>query len=248
MLTDLDGVTTTMEILEILRCFAFVSTRFGYSAFSEYNFVYLSSIDILSSAIPQTTTFIQKHIPPPQTPSPAIQPSHTAGTTPPRQTHPAIKANTLFFLDTLEYFIPVLSAQQTLEMVPVVRRYLGPVEGVDKKILESAHSVFLAILARGDISIPHEPYIQTIYSVPPPVPFLPSLHSPFLPFPFFYHSPSSNTQSPPTRVSYLSGHHSNKQSFPQALSPRQLRLAFSTLTKLSPTPQTTTTKKPMLGR
>jgi len=178
-----------MEILEILRCFAFVSTRLGYSAFSLYNFVYLSSIDILSSAIPQTTTFIQKHIPPPpQTyPSSVIQPSHAAGTTPPRQTHPAIKADTLFFLDTLEYFIPVLPVKQTLEMVPVVRGYLGPVdEGVDKKVLESAHSVFLAILARGDISIPHEPYIQTIYSVPPPLPFPlpPSLHSPALPFPF----------------------------------------------------------------
>src|SRR5947209_9896911 len=55
-LANLDGVPVTMEILEILRCLAFVSTRFGYSAFQEYNFVYLSSIDILASHPTQTLT------------------------------------------------------------------------------------------------------------------------------------------------------------------------------------------------
>src|SRR5579862_5507551 len=96
-IANLDGVPVTMEILEILRCLAFVSTRFGYSAFQEYNFVYLSSIDILASQPSETMTFIQRHIPlrpsAPQTPSTPHTPFSA------RITHPAVKADTLFFLD-----------------------------------------------------------------------------------------------------------------------------------------------------
>lgn len=147
-----------MEILEILRCLAFVSTRFGYSAFQEYNFVYLSSIDILASNPNQTMTFIQRHIPPP--------PSGPHTPFPARISHPAVKADILFFLDTLEYFVPILPRQEIPSLVPIVQDFLSPEESRDKKHLESAHSVYLAILARGDISLPHEIYIQTIYSVP----------------------------------------------------------------------------------
>jgi|SRR6266496_63480 len=53
----------SLIILEILKNLAFVSARFGYSAFDEWNFVYLSSIDLLSSNTPQATTFIEKQIP-----------------------------------------------------------------------------------------------------------------------------------------------------------------------------------------
>jgi len=152
----------SLECLEILRCYAFISSRFGYSAFSEYNFVYLSSIDILSSNTSQSIHFIRKHIPPSRTSSPAL-PSHTTAAV-----HPSASADTLFFLDTLEYFIPMLPIQEIHQLVPVVQTYLAPHVGGDKKILESAHSVYLAILARGLISVSYDNYIQTTYSVPPP--------------------------------------------------------------------------------
>jgi hypothetical protein len=155
-----------MEILSILRSLAFVSTRFGYSAFQEYNFVYLSSIDILSSHIPQSITFIKRHIPP----SPAGQhPDHIPSREhTPDHGHPAFKADTLFFLDTLEYFVPILPREDLFSLTSMVQEYLSPEKGREKKVLESAHSVYLAILARGDISLSQERYIKIIYSVLPP--------------------------------------------------------------------------------
>jgi hypothetical protein len=159
-----DGVPVTMEILSILRSLAFVSTRFGYSAFQEYNFVYLSSIDILSFSIPQSITFIKRHIP-----SLGQHPNHIPLEHTPDHGHPAIKADTLFFLDTLEYFVPILPREDLFSLTSMVQEYLSPEKGRDKKVLESAHSVYLAILARGDVSLSQERYIQIIYSVLPPV-------------------------------------------------------------------------------
>jgi hypothetical protein len=49
--------------LHILRNFAFISTRFGYSTFDEWNFVYLASIDLLSSFPKQVSSFLETRIP-----------------------------------------------------------------------------------------------------------------------------------------------------------------------------------------
>ena len=62
--------------------------------------------------------------------------------------------------------MPILPRQEIPPLVPIVQGFLSPEKDREKKHLESAHSVYLAILARGDITLPLEHYIQTIYSVP----------------------------------------------------------------------------------
>ena len=59
----LEYSSMSLTILEILQNLAFVSARFGYSAFDEWNFVYLASIDLLSANPLQAALFIDRHIP-----------------------------------------------------------------------------------------------------------------------------------------------------------------------------------------
>lgn len=118
--------------------------------------------------------------------------------------HPAARADSLYFLDTLEHFVPSLSPLAICSLLPLIRRYLHP-RTTSQKHLESAHSVFLSILARGDIL--HDqtlPYLDQVYSV--------------------------LLLQPPQLTC---------KAFPQALSPRQVRLAFSTVVKLSSDHQAT---------
>src|SRR5271170_2285625 len=83
--------------------------------------------------------------------------------------HPAAKADALFFLDTLEQLIPVLPPETIRGILFIARHYLQPLSDPSLRAhLESAHSVFLAILARGDVL--HDqilPYLDKVYSVPP---------------------------------------------------------------------------------
>ena len=62
-LTDVESANLSLLILEIMKNLAFVSVRFGYSAFDEWNFVYFASIDLLSFNPPKAITFLEKHIP-----------------------------------------------------------------------------------------------------------------------------------------------------------------------------------------
>ena len=84
--------------------------------------------------------------------------------------HPCAKADAIFFLDTLEHLIPCLPPACISGLLSTVRKYLQPVSDPTlRPHLDSAHSVFLAILARGDIL--HNqilPYIDLVYSVPAP--------------------------------------------------------------------------------
>src|SRR5271154_363060 len=108
--------------------------------------------------------------------------------------HPAAKADALFFLDTLEQLIPVLPPGTIRGILFIARHYLQPLSDPSLRAhLESAHSVFLAILARGDILQDQIlPYLEKVYNA-----------------------------------------------FPQALTSRQVRLAFSTIVKLSSPDQVT---------
>jgi hypothetical protein len=83
-------------------------------------------------------------------------------------TNPAASADSLFWLDTLEYLIPVLPLESIQLIMPVVRGYLSLTWDVSLRAqLESAHSVFLAILARGAVPNDQIPaYINQVYSVP----------------------------------------------------------------------------------
>lgn len=147
-------------ILEILRKLAFISARFGYSAFDEWNFVYLASIDLLSSNPLQTTQFVERHIP-------GISPLKRPLIIDPSIRHPCAKADSLYFLDTLEHLVPILPPSNIHAILPIVRGYLQP-QAAARSHLESAHSVFLAILARGDIILHDQiqPYTNQVYNVP----------------------------------------------------------------------------------
>jgi len=61
--SNLDFANISIEILEILGNLAFISARFGYSAFDEWNFVYLAAIDLLAAYPLESASFIQKHVP-----------------------------------------------------------------------------------------------------------------------------------------------------------------------------------------
>jgi hypothetical protein len=87
----------------------------------------------------------------------------------------------------MEHFIPILPPEIIKQYLPLIRSYLRPSSLSLRRHLESAHSVFLAILARGDLLQDEIPsYLTEIYT-----------------------------------------------SFPTVLSPRQIRLSFSTVIKLS---------------
>jgi hypothetical protein len=113
--------------------------------------VSLAAIDILSAYPIQATLFIENRIP-----------------SNPQTTHPSSRADTLFFLDTLEHFIPILPPATIHIILPVIREYLSlSSDPTLRAHLESAHSVFLAILARGDIL--HDQilaYLSQVYTVP----------------------------------------------------------------------------------
>jgi len=148
------------KILAILSTLAFVSVKFGSSAFDEWNFVYLAAIDILTAYPAKTTTFIESCTP--GTLSLGYQLMIAVSTR-----HPCLKADALFFLDTLEQVIPVLPPSFIQPLLPVVESYVSNLADASlRPQLESAHSVFLAILARRDIV--HDqilPYVEKVYTV-----------------------------------------------------------------------------------
>jgi len=157
--SDLDCVDMSAEILEILRTLAFISARMGYSAFDEWNFVYLASIDLLTASPPQSAAFILKHVP-------GIRLQYIAYKDI-RAQHPSAKASALYFLDTLEHLIPILPPETINAVLPTLQAYLRPrPDPTFRAHLESAHSVFLAILARADILHGQIlPYLDMVYAV-----------------------------------------------------------------------------------
>ena len=67
---DLEYSNLSLKLLEILRNLAFVSARFGYASFDEWNFVYFASIDLLCGSPPQvwpsSIPIYPVHSPPPR--------------------------------------------------------------------------------------------------------------------------------------------------------------------------------------
>lgn len=137
-----------------------MSARFGYASFDEWNFVYLASIDLLSASPAEASVFVDAHLPSMYSPRVRLKVDIQAR-------HPAAKADALYFLDTLEQLIPILPPATIRSVLFIVRHYLQPLSDQSFRAhLESAHSVFLAILARGDIL--HDqilPYLEQVYTV-----------------------------------------------------------------------------------
>lgn len=151
ILIPADYALLAEKSLTILGNLAFISSKFGYSAFDEWNFIYLSNIDILSRYPLKASHFISQN-PPHKLPE-----------------HPTQRADSLFYLDTLEQFIPVLPTQEIQKVLGTVYLSLDCVSEISLRAhLEAAHSVFLAILGRGDIL--HDQiisYLDRVYTVLP---------------------------------------------------------------------------------
>ena len=123
-----------IQTLQILRNLYFTSSRHGANAFSQYTFVYLTAIDILSQHPGQAEAFLQD-----------IRPVSLGSI----HQHPLDRCHDLYFLNTAEHFTTILSPTVDEQLlVSAATPYLGL--GSDPRlsdIFEAAHSVMLAVFA-----------------------------------------------------------------------------------------------------
>ncbi|MCJ1473224.1 hypothetical protein MMC13_001875 [Lambiella insularis] len=120
--------------LHALRDLYFISSRFGHNAFSQYSYVYLTSIDILSRYPDQAELFVRD-----------ILPTRSAGL----PEHPQERNQDLYYLNVAEQFALFLPSGVCEELfLQVAYRYLKV--GNDSRLLEifeAAHSVVLAVFS-----------------------------------------------------------------------------------------------------
>ena len=128
------GLSIATQTLHILRSLYFISSRLGANAFSQYNFVYLTAIDILSQYPVQAEAFLKE-----------ISTSRTSSI----PDHPLDRCHDLYSLNTAEHFAFVLDPQTSEDLlIPAAGLYLGL--GGDPRLLEifeAAHSVMLAVFS-----------------------------------------------------------------------------------------------------
>lgn len=128
----------------------------GASAFSQYTFVYLTAIDILSQHPIQADKFLRE-----------IRPTET-GLIP---EHPLDRCHDLYFLNTAEHFPAMLAAQVNEDLlISAATPYLGV--GSDHRLIEifeAAHSVMLAVFSvpqNSEIVARHiHPYFDALLKV-----------------------------------------------------------------------------------
>lgn len=146
------------HVLHSLRLLYFITSRIGSDSFTQYTFVYLTSIDILSSYPPRAEEFLH-----------SIAPSNLAII----PTSPIDRAMSLYFLNTAEHFTLILSPQTNEDLlVACALPYLAP--GNAKHLLllfEAAHSVMLAVLSApqsAHTTAKHAPfYVDALFSAFP---------------------------------------------------------------------------------
>ena len=147
-----------IQTLHILRDMYFISSRMGANSFSQYSFVYLTAIDVLSQYPVQAEAFLKN-----------IRPT-SQGQTP---QHPMDRSLDLYFLNTVEHFAMILSPQANEELlVETATPYLGLAS--DPRLLEifeAAHSVMLAVLSspqNANLLARHvHPYVDALFRVFP---------------------------------------------------------------------------------
>lgn len=143
-------------MLNILRHLCFISTRLGTDTLTEYTFVYLAAIDILSQYPMSAGAFLKK-----------IQPSEIGKI--PR--HPLDRSMDLFFLTAAEHLSSILDASVAEELLtPAASPYL--ITDGDPRLLpifEAAHGVMLNVLAaphNADLAASQiEPYASLLIQV-----------------------------------------------------------------------------------
>ena len=121
------------QTLHSLRNLYFIIARIGHSSLSQFAFVYVSSIDILSRDLPQTEAFLQQ-----TRPSEFGRIPH----------HPHERYLDLFYLNTAEHLAVGLPPHTNEGLLSAAVPYLAA--GGDPRLLEifeAAHSVVLAVFA-----------------------------------------------------------------------------------------------------
>lgn len=145
-----------IQALHTLRNLYFITTRMGANSFSQYTFVYLTAMDILSQYPIQAEAFLREI-------RPAIK-DHV-------QEHPLDRCLDLYYLNTAENFSLSLTPQANEELLmPAATPYLG-IASDDRlmDIFEAAHSVMLAVLSapqNSEIVSKHlHSYVDTLFNV-----------------------------------------------------------------------------------
>ncbi len=156
ILTIIDAPILASQALQMLRNLYFVSSRMGQNAFSQYTFVYLTAVDILSNYPAESEVFLRD-----------IQPLQL-GRIP---NHPLERCLDLYFLNTAEHFSLVMSPQLNEDLlVAAATPYLA--SGGNNHLLEifeAAHSVMLAVLVApqsANVTAKHLPfYVDALFKV-----------------------------------------------------------------------------------
>jgi hypothetical protein len=117
------------QILRSLRSVYFISSRIGTSSFTQYNFVYLACVDILSAYPAHVEELMQSIRPDPINVIPAS---------------PVDRASSLYFLNTAEHFALSLPPPMLEVLVAAAGPYLST--ATYPLLFEAAHSVVLAVL------------------------------------------------------------------------------------------------------
>lgn len=191
MLTRTVAPVVVTQCLHVLRNLYFISSKTGTSSFTQYTFVYLTAIDILSAYPVQVDAFLT-----------AIRPIELGHI--PRDA--LDRCLDLFFLNTAEQFTLVLTPAVNEELlVAAAVPYLAA--GGSNHLLpifEAAHSVMLSVLSApqsAQLTAKHLPfYVDALFKV-----------------------------------------------FPDNLSPRQFRLAFKTLMRVTAPPAPLSAAQPDLA-
>lgn len=150
--------TIAVRTLNTLRNLYFVSTRSGSATFSQYTFVYLTAVDILSSYPPAVQAYLESIRPTESGRVPAL---------------PLDRNLDLFFLNTSEHLTLVLPPTLAEDLlVNSASPYLA--SGGDTHLLpifEAAHSVMLAVFStpqNADLANRHLPfYVDALFRVFP---------------------------------------------------------------------------------
>jgi hypothetical protein len=150
--------TIAVNTLHSLRHLQFITARIGQNALTMYNFVYMTSVDILANDPRTAESFIHE-----------ISPVEM-GRIP---VHPQVRNHDLFFMNVAEHFSLWLSPRTNDKLlVNAVMPYLAVSN--DSRLLEmfeAAHSVMLAIFSaphNHEVSAKYLPfYIDTLFNVSP---------------------------------------------------------------------------------
>ncbi|KAE8383350.1 hypothetical protein BDV26DRAFT_137638 [Aspergillus bertholletiae] len=148
----------SMQALHTLRNLYFITSRIGQNTSAQHMFVTLTAVDILAQYPDLSENFLK-----------GIKPNEI-GQIP---AHPLERCLDLYFLNTSEYFTPILSSKFSEDVLICAAVPYLPAGGDNNllEIFEAAHSVVLAVFAipgNAEVAAKHLPfYIDNLFAVFP---------------------------------------------------------------------------------